>query len=80
MASTEEAVEPGAEEMEGFGRDVQHLLAYFYVDDRIITSTQLARLQQAFTTLTYILELLSLCTNVSKMMSMACHPCHTIGD
>ena len=39
---TEEAVEPGAADMEGFGQELQHLEEYFFAEDGLIASTQVA--------------------------------------
>ena len=65
-----EAVEPGAVVTGGFGQDIQHLAAYFYAGDGILTSTRVARLQQDFDTLTKNFDHVGLCINVSKKVIM----------
>ena len=40
----EEAVEPGVADTEVYRKDVQRLSEYFYADNGILTSTQVARL------------------------------------
>ena len=76
---TGEAVEPGADDTEGFGQNVQRLAAYFYAGNGILTSTQAARLQQDFDTLMKFFDHVGLCTNVSNTVIMDCWPCRAIG-
>ena len=62
----------GADSTEGFGRDVQRLVAYFYSDDSIIASTRANRLHWSFFTLLEIFDGVCLCYNAAKTMIMAC--------
>ena len=61
--------------IEGFGRDIQWLAAYFYADNIIIVEIQANQIQREFNLLTDIFECFGLFTNVGKMVSMACQPC-----
>ena len=49
-ALTEESVDPGAVDTEGFRRDVQHIAAYLYAENGLLALTRVACLQRAFTT------------------------------
>ena len=71
----DETVDPGATGTEAFGQDVQHLAAYFYADDGILASTQVAGLQRVLPTLMGVFNQVRLRTNVAKTVSMDCKPC-----
>ena len=71
----EEAVDPGATDTEAFGQDVQHLSAYFYSDDGLLASTQVAGLHHVFTTLMGVFNQVGLHTNVVNTVIMDCNPC-----
>ena len=75
----EEAVDPFAVDTEGFGEYIQRLAVYLYAEDGLVASTQVARLQRAFITLTYLFGHLGLCINVANTVSISCQPCHTLG-
>ena len=47
----------------------------FYADDGMVTSSDPACLQGAFSALVAIFDRVGLQTNVGKTVSMACHPC-----
>ena len=47
----------------------------FYVDDGMVVSSDPAWLQGAFSALVANFDRVGLRTNVSKTVSMACHPC-----
>ena len=66
--------------MEGLVLLIQDLVAYFYTNNGLVTSTQLERLQRVFDVLARIFERFDLQTNASKMVSMACQTCHTPGQ
>ena len=46
VALIEEDADPGADDTEGFGRDVQRLAVYFYVDNRLLAFTWASLLQR----------------------------------
>ena len=71
-------MEPGADDTEGFGQNVQRLAAYFYAGNGLLTSTQAARLQQDFDTLMKFFDHVGLCTNVSNTVIMDCWPCRAL--
>ena len=79
MEATEEAVSPGAAYMEGFERNVQNLVAYFYTDNRTLAMKRVTHLQREFDTLTKLFDHVGLRTNVDKIVSMACQPCFNLG-
>ena len=79
VAASEEASSPRAASMEGFRRDVQSLAAYFYADDKLITSMRATHIQRNFDTLTELFEHVGIRTNVSKTASMACKPYRALG-
>ena len=79
VAGTEESVPPGADNMEGFGRDMQSLEAYFYEEDGLITPTQETCLQRYFDTQTELFDRVGLQTNVIKMVSINLQPCRALG-
>ena len=68
--------EPG---LEGFGRDIQQLAAYFYVDGSLLDSSQVVRIQNDFNVLMDLFDRSGLCKNVRNMASMPYKPCHSIG-
>ena len=53
--------------------DVQKLSAYLYADDGLLTSTQVACLQQYFDTPTEIFDRVGFHTNEAKTFIMSCH-------
>ena len=55
------------------------LAAYFYAKNGLVLSTQPERLQRYFDVLVGLFDRVSLCTNISKTVGMACHPCHAPG-
>ena len=69
----------GAADTEGFRRDVQHIAAYLYADDDLLTLTRVARIQLAITTLTELFVRVGLCKHISKTVSMNYHPCSALG-
>ena len=79
MASNEESMDPGAADIEGLGRDIQHTEVYFYAYGRLLTLTWVTRLQRAFTTLTDLFGCVGISTNVANTVSMACQPCRALG-
>ena len=72
-------MDPGAADTEGFRRDVQHIAAYLYADDDLLTLTRVARIQLAITTLTELFVRVGLCKHISKTVSMNYHPCSALG-
>ena len=66
--------------MEDFGQDMQRLAVYFYEDDGILAQMWATRLHKEFDTMTKLFDCVVLCNNAAKMVSMACHPCHALGD
>ena len=79
VAPTEESVDLGAADTEGFRRDVQHIAEYFYANDVLLALNWVACLQRAFTKLTELFVHLSLCKNIAETVSMYYEPCHTLG-
>ena len=79
VTSMEESVDPGAADMEGFGWDVQHIVAYLYADDGLLNLTWVARLQCAFKTLTEIFVRVGLYKNIAKTVIMDYPPCRALG-
>ena len=65
--------------IEGFGRDIQWLAAYFYADNIIIVESQENQIQQDFNVLIYLFEWFGMCTNVGKMVSIVCQTYRAIG-
>ena len=57
------------------GREGRHQLAVFYADDGMFASSDPTWLQGAFSALVAIFNRVGLRNNVSKTVSMACHPC-----
>ena len=53
--------------------------AYFYADNRLLTSTRATRLQREFETLKELFDGVGLQTNMEKTIRMAWHPCHALG-
>ena len=64
---------------EGFGRAVQWLVEFFYVDNGILDSSELVCLQAALDVLMGLFNMVGLCTNVNNMVGMLCHTCITAG-
>ena len=64
---------------EELGLLIQELVAYFYSDDGLVTSTQPERLKQAFGILTGLFGQVRFRTNTWKTASMAFQPCHMPG-
>ena len=67
-------VAEGAEGMDGWGREVIHNYAFFYTDNRLVTSTDHEWLQGALNTLTELFIRVGLHTNVRKTSRIICHP------
>ena len=65
--------------VERLSKTVQDMEAYFYADDGPISLPQPERLQMSFELLTELFEWFGLCTNMRKIVSMACRPCHAPG-
>ena len=61
----------------GLRETIQDLVALFYADDGLVSSPRPERLQRAFNVLTDIFDWFVLCTNLRKMVIMACCPCYT---
>ena len=72
IAATEEGIE-------GLGLLILYLTEYFYVDNGIVTSNQLERLQQVFNILTGLFNRVVLRTNMWNSVIRACLPCHAPG-
>ena len=64
---SETEVETGPE---GFGRDVQRMVAYVYAKDGLIVSTRLAGIKWSFYILTELFDWVGLFTNVGDMVSI----------
>ena len=71
MAVSEEEVSLGAANTEGFGKDVQRLVAYLYANGGIIVLAQATRLQRDFDTLMELFDRVGLRTNVAKTVSIS---------
>ena len=65
-------VKGGARGQEEWGREVQHRVAFFYVDEFLIVSTELVWLLGEFDTLTGLFERVRIQKNVGKMVRMIC--------
>ena len=63
--------------IEYFGRALQKLATLFYVDDRLLASQRLARLQEALDVLEGIFGIVVLRTNMDNTVGMVCHPCRS---
>ena len=59
---------------EGFLRDLQLLIAYFYTDNGLLMSTQGVRIQWTFDVLVDIFDGLGLQKNSGKIVDMVFHP------
>ena len=68
----------GCDGLEGFVRYVQRLVAYFYADYGLITSTWSEILQRVFDVLKDIFDRFNLRTNIGKTVSMIFQPYHAI--
>ena len=53
--------------------------AFFYVDDRMVASTEPGWLQTLVDTLKGIINRVGLRTNVQKTVGMVCQPCRVVG-
>ena len=71
-----EATEPS---VEGLGASVQDIAAYFYMDERLVLSTQMESLHRSFDFLMDLDYQIGLRKNVRKTVSMAFQSCHTPG-
>ena len=69
-----EGLENATEEKGGTGRE-GHFSAVFYANDGMVSASDPAWLQGAFSALVAIFGRVGLRTNVDKTVSMACHPC-----
>ena len=58
---------------------MQEVAAYLYTDNGIIASPCPESLQMSFDVLTDLFNQVVLCTNMRKMVSVVCWPCHTPG-
>ena len=67
VEATEETSDCSAE---GFGREIQWLVVYFYADNGLLASTQVDRLQWAFNVLTELFDQNRMCTNVVTTVGM----------
>ena len=72
MAETKEGTE-------GIDMLIHDLVAYFYAKNGLVESTQPEKLQRAFGILTDLFVQVSLWTNNSNIISMACQTCHVPG-
>ena len=63
----------------GFGRYIQRLEAYFYVDDDLLAHMRVEKLQRVFFVLTELFYWVGMCTNVGKRLSMECQLCRSLG-
>ena len=79
VASTEDTVYPSVTDTEGFVQDVQHIAAYFYVENGLLAFTQMERLYWSFTNLMELFDRVFLRLNVANKAIMACHPCRNLG-
>ena len=59
--------------------DVQRLSAYFYIYNRHITLMWENRKHRYFEKLAEIFDSVGHRTNKANTVSIACHPCHTLG-
>ena len=64
-----------AEEKGKTGREGHHQSAVFYTDDGMVVLSDPAWLQGVFNALVAFFDKVGLMTNVSKTVSMVCHPC-----
>ena len=63
-------------ETEGFLQKIQWMTAYFYAGDGLLASTWEKQLQRSFNVLMELFYRVGMHTNVGKMVSMVCQPCH----
>ena len=54
-------------------------VAFFYADDRIVTSTDPGWIQLNFDSLTGLFDQVGLYTNIRKTVGMVCRPCQAAG-
>ena len=69
-----EGLKTETEEKGETGRE-GHFSAVFYADDGMVSVSDPAWIQGAFSALVAIFDRVGLQTNVDKTVSMACHPC-----
>ena len=69
-----EGLKTATEEKGATGRE-GHFSEVFYVKDGMVSASDPAWLQGAFSALVAIFDRVGLQTNVDKTVSMACHPC-----
>ena len=62
---------------EVLGTSIHTISSLFYVDDRLVASPEIARLQELFDALTGLFDQVGLRTNEGEMVSMAFRPCRT---
>ena len=60
---------------EGFRRSVNNLATLFYVDNGILASPQLDRIQEALDFLMILFDQVCMRINVNNMVGMVCQPC-----
>ena len=65
------STEAGAE---GLGETIHPLADFFYSDDGLVALPQTERLKRQLNVLTYLIERVSLHTNMQKTVSKACRP------
>ena len=63
----------------GLGLMIKDLDEYFYLDDGLVASTQLERLQRKFDVFTGLFNQFGIQTNMAKTVDMICQPCHAPG-
>ena len=61
-------------------RSIQHLSAYFYTNNRLISLMRSVWIQWAFGVFTYLFDYSALRMNIRKMVRMVWQPCHSSGD
>ena len=64
--------EAGEGRQDGWVREVQHISAFFYANDRLVALTDPVWLQGAFDTLTGLFKRVGLRKNISNMVGMHC--------
>ena len=63
----------------GLGLMIKDLDEYFYLDDGLVASTQLKRLQRAFDVLTGFFDHVGMQKNTAKTVGMVYQPCPAPG-
>ena len=64
--------------LDGFGRAVQWMVAFFYSNNDLLTSPMLDRLQVALCVFTGLFDRVGLQTNVKKTVGMVCQLCYIV--